>query len=118
MYEVIFGGYFDPVVHILAPCRLSEVDCGSYVDVNYPVFGYRFATREVSRLVSSMVASRQYFRSEALVFVPGCDVVWSIGLAYVSIESFQKNLRAANVEIVDLPAEVEFSSVDVSKIDV
>lgn len=79
--------------------------------------GYNFATEEAPSLVPSRGARHQCSGSEALVSVPGRDVVWLPSLAYASMKSCRADWRAANGKTIDVPAEVEVPSVIVLEMD-
>lgn len=88
-YEIIPKASLDPVLSILTLRRSSEVS-----------------------LPPSRGAKRQRSGSEALVFIPGCDVAWFLRLPYASMKSSRADWRAANGELADVPTEAEAPSVD------
>lgn len=74
-YEVIHKAGSDLIFRILTFWHSSKVDWDSYICLKRPFSGRDFSFRTVSSLSPLTVESRQRPGSEALVFIPGRDVV-------------------------------------------
>lgn len=116
-YEAIFKAVFEPLLTVFALYRSSEVEWNSSIVVEHQFQNYSISIREFPSLLQSNAPKRQRSGSEALVPVPGRDVVWWPGLVYASSIICRVCCRASHGEIVDDPAEIEVSSVSVPEMD-
>lgn len=78
--------------------------------MEHPFLGFDFATGDVSSFLPSKMAMCQRSRCKTLVSIPKRYVVRLSRIAYVSMESFRADWRAANCKVAYVPAEILISS--------